>query len=180
MPEFPASTLAPARVHARARELVGHQPCWIRPPYESGLFSISHFRICSYCRCIHPGDMIELLREGRSRLEHAAKAEKFFFVTPNPIAGELVPMGSMPGPIFEGSLDFFPPSRRFASPLKSNLAFTPTPAERLAGHFERPALEAAPDLIRWPFYVEHTSERQWPEIEAAASQGEEHASLPSA
>jgi hypothetical protein len=181
MPEFPAITPSPARVHERARALTGLSPCWIRQQYAGGLYAVSHFRICSYCRCIHPADLIELLEAGASRLEITAKAEKFLFVTPNPVAGDLVHMGSIPGRVF--AKDREPADLVSALLLAADpqLTFAPTIGERLAGHFERPALEPAPAMIPWPFFIEHTTERQWPEIEAAAAQGEQHAlSLPGA
>jgi hypothetical protein len=172
MAEFPAPILSPARVHDRARQYTGHYPCWIRRPYQGGFFSIEHFRICSYCECIHPGDAIELLEAG-AWLEEGNRPRKYLLQTPNPIAGDLVRMGSIPGPIFSGSIEFFPPGRRLRAPARDGLLFEPSAAERMAGHFERPALEQAPALISWPLFSDHVSDRQWPEIWAA--QGEHHA-----
>lgn len=157
---------APARVHDRGFERTGHRPTWLRRPYVGGLYSTEHYRTCSWCGCIHPGDMIELLWMRRSKLERTAKEGKHLFLTPNPIAGELVRMGSMPGPVFA-----FEPtclSERLLAPARRDLEIAPDLVERLAGHFERPCLEPAPALIRQPFYSEHTTAPQWAMIEAAA------------
>jgi hypothetical protein len=168
--EFRTPSPSPAKVHEHARRLIKHHPCWLKRPYKSGLFYIEHFRTCSYCLCIHPLDMIELLEAGGSRLEASGKVGKLYFVTPNPIAGELVRMGSVAGPIFSGTTTYFPSHRRVTAPTR-DLDFEPTPSERLSGHFERSLFEPAPEYVRWPFYSEHTCERQWPEIAEAAATG---------
>lgn len=179
MPEYPALTPSPARVHQRARALTGRYPRWIEPSYAGGLFQLT-FRICSICRCVHPTDLIELLCEGRSGLEPSpGRSDKFLFTTPNPIAGDLVRMGSVPGAVFDRSPAPKDLRHRLMDPSKPGLAFVPTMRERLAGHFERPALAEAPAMISWPFFIDHTTDRQWPEITAALQQGEEHA-LPGA
>lgn len=169
MPEFRAVSPSPARVHEQARALTGHHPCWVRRPYCGGLYSIEHFRACSYCGCINPGDMIELLEAGGSSFESATKNGKFILLTPNPIAGDLVHMGSVSGPVFNRDHGPINLRDKLRDPTRRGLVFSPTVAERLAGHFERPALEPAPAMIPWPFYAEHTTDRQWPEIWAAAS-----------
>lgn len=171
MAEFPAPSPSPARVHERARYMVGHHSRWIYRPYNGEIYSIAHFRICSWCVCIHPGDLIDLLNAGRSTFRETAKPGKFILTTPNPVAGKLVRMGSMPGPIFERGREPRDLSHKLTDPTKRGLAFNPTKAERLVGHFERPALDTAPAMIAWPFYAEHTTDRQWPEIWAAASRG---------
>jgi hypothetical protein len=175
MAEFPAFTPSPARVHDRARERTGHQPAWLRRAYEGGPYSVSHFRTCSWCRCIHPQDLIELLADGNSSIHPGNNPGKFLLVTPNPIAGDLIHRGSVSGRVF--ARDREPADLVSALFLARNpaLNFEPTIGERLAGHFERPALEAAPELIVWPFYTEHTTDRQWAEIAAAAHQGDDHA-----
>jgi hypothetical protein len=181
MAEFPPSTPSPARVHERARALVGHHPVWTSRPYAGGLYAIAHFRICSWCGCIHAGDLIDLLLAGRSSFESTAKPGKFLVRTPNPIAGDLVRMGSIPGRIFERGHEPVDLRQRLIAPAKRRLMFRPSTAERLSGHFDRPALEIAPTMIVWPFYAEHTNDRQWPEIWAAASRGAQDAeSSPSA
>lgn len=174
MAEFPAYSPSPARVHDRARALSGHHPCWLRRPYSGGPYSIFHFRVCSWCGCIHPADMIQLLRAG-GRIEESSKPGKLYLITPNPIAGDLIPMGSIPGRCFDGSCQYLPPWRRLDAPPRAGLKFEPDISERLAGHFERPALEAAPAEIHWPFYSEHTTDRQWPEIWEAAQEGVKNA-----
>jgi hypothetical protein len=171
MAEFPAPSLAPARVHERARHLVGHHPCWLRRAYQGGLYSIEHFRICSYCGCINPTDLIELLLAGETRIEETGKPGKVLVITPNPIAGALVRMGSAPGPVFNRAYQPTSLRNRLKDPVRDGIPVQPTIGERLSGHFERPALEQAPALIRWPLYSEHISQRQWPEIEAAVTQG---------
>jgi hypothetical protein len=171
MAEFQAFSPSPARVHDRARALIGHHPCWLRRAYCGGPYSIFHFRTCSYCCCAHPADLIDLLCAG-GRLEESSKPGKFYLITPNPIAGDLVPIGSIPGRVFDGSCQYLPPGRRLAAPARAGLDFRPDNSERLAGHFERPTLEPAPAEIRWPFYSEHTTERQWADIWAAAKIGE--------
>jgi hypothetical protein len=167
-----AQTPSPARVHQNARALIGHHPYWARRSYQGGLWCRDHYRICSLCGCIHPADMIELLLAGASRLEAASKPGKSFFFTPNPIAGELVRMGSMPGRVFDDQ----PRSlrARLIAPPSAHLPFPPTMNERLACHFERPCLEPAPEMIAQPFFDEHTTGPQWAEIEAAAAKGAEH------
>jgi hypothetical protein len=169
-----AMTPTPARVHQNARALCGHHPCWARPEYRGGIWRRDHYRLCSYCGCIHPGDLIGLLLAGGSWLESARKAGKFFLMTPNPIAGELCRMGSISGPVFDRKS--WPRSLRdrLKAPAARRLDFQPSLGERLAGHFERPALELAPPMIRQPFYLEHTNKPQWAEIEAAANEGEKH------
>lgn len=174
MPEFPAPALAPARVHDRARQLCGHYPCWIRREYRGGLYSIAHFRICSYCGSAHPGDAINFLASGEGRIEESDRPGKHYLIIPNPIAGDFVPMGSIPGKVFDPA---HPPADlrgRLRDPARADLRFIPSIAERLAGHFERRALEQAPASIRWPIYSEHISERQWPEIWAAAKGEKQH------
>jgi hypothetical protein len=175
MAEFPAPTPSPARVHGHAHGLVGHHPCWLRRPYWGGIYSTEHFRTCSYCACIHPGDMIEMLERGGSRFESAVKPGKFLFTTPNPVAGDLVRMGSAQGSVFARGHEPTDVRHKLRDPPKRGLAFVPTAQERLSGHFDRPALEVAPTMIVWPFYAEHTNDRQWPEIWAAASKGETNA-----
>lgn len=178
MAEFPVLTLAPARVHERARALTGHHPAWIRRPYHGGIYSLEHFRVCSWCGCINPSDMIELLRAGDSRLEATAKDGKFLLFTPNPIAGELVRMGSIPIAVFNWE---HPPSNLIARLRAEASEREASAAERLVGHIERPLYELAPLMIRQPFYDEHTTDRQWAEIWAAAQQGESNVqSLPGA
>lgn len=174
MPEFPAPSLSPARVHDRARQLCGHHPSWIRREYRGGIYFIEHFRICSYCRSIHPGDAIELMRDCGARLEESQRPGKHFLISENPIAGDLVRMGSIPGAIFEGAHPPINLRQRLKDPARPGLSFIPSMAERLAGHFERPALEQAPRWIEWPLYSEHISDRQWPEIWAAANGEQEH------
>jgi hypothetical protein len=174
MREFPAASLSPSRVHDRARALSGHHPCWIRRPYAGGIYSIAHFRICSYCECAHPGDAIDLLLAGESRLEDSPKPSKHYLITPNPIAGDLVAMGSSPGAVFDRAHWPADLRHRLKDPARPGLAFRPSIGERLAGHFERPALEQAPAWIQWPLYSEHISQSQWPEIWAAARGEKEH------
>jgi hypothetical protein len=155
MAEFPAFTSSPARVHDRARALIGHHPCWLRRQYDGGLYSLEHFRVCSYCGCIHPRDMIDLLEAGGSSFESSPKLGKFFFITPNPIAGKIVRMGSVPGRIFERNREPANLRHRLTSAPRRELPFSPSVGERLMGHFERPALQQAPEAIRWVFYAEH-------------------------
>lgn len=171
MGEFRAFTPSPARIHDRARALIGHHPAWLRRPFTGGLFSTEHFRICSYCRCIHPGDMIELLEQGGSTFASSDKPGRFLFTTPNPIAGDLVRMGSVQGPVFSRNDPPFTLRERLRWPVRAELEAAPEIAERLTGHFERPHHEPAPAMIRWFFYAEHTTDQQWPEIWAAASRG---------
>jgi hypothetical protein len=158
------SALSPARIHELAYQHCGHHPCWIRLGYAGGIYSIEHYRICSYCRCIHPADLVSLLEAGNSRLIRA-RPGKHILETPNPIAGELVRMGSLPGAVF--------PKDQEPADLISKLllaaapGISPTISERLAEHFDRPCLEPAPAMIEQPFYSEHTTESQWAAIEAA-------------
>lgn len=175
MAEFPAFTRSPGRVHELARMRTGHHPAWIRRPYKGGVYSIEHFRICSYCGCIHPGDMIELLLAGGSGFESSFKPGKFLFTTPNPVAGELVRMGTLPVPVFNW---VHQPGTLLIRLKEEASERDATVAERLIGHIEKPVFEPAPDLIRWPFYAEHTTDHQWPEIWAAASQGAAKHALP--
>lgn len=169
-----ASTPTPGRVHQNARALIGHHPCWAREEYRGGIWRRDHYRICSYCGCIHPLDLAELLLAGRSWLERAKKPEKFFLMTPNPCAGELCRMGSMPGAIFDRRAWPQTLRERLKAPAAQDLEFRPSLGERIAGHFERPSLEPAPPMIRQPFYLEHTNEPQWAEIAAAAAEGAKH------
>lgn len=169
MPEFPAFTTPPAKVHARSRELTGHHPHWTRHLYRGGIYSLEHFFVCSWCGCIRPDDAISLLRAGHSHLEESARPGRYELVTPNPIAGNLVHMGTLPGSIFSRDRQPINLDEKLRNPAKRGLMFTPTPQERLTGHFDRPALESAPTHIRWPLYRVHVSDRQWPEIWAAAS-----------
>lgn len=176
MPEFPAQSPSPARVHPRARELSGHHPHWHRASYRGGLICSLHFRTCSFCGSIHPSDMMALLRSGRSFLEPTAKADKRILRTPNPIAGRRIRMGSLPEPVFE----FWPLSLRDRLREPAAADCEPSPAERLAGHCERPLFRPAPDWIEQPFFLQHTTDEQWGEILAAIAQGERHApSIPS-
>jgi hypothetical protein len=167
MGEFAAPTPAPRRVHDNAWR-IGHHPVWIRRPYNHEIYAISHFRICSWCGCIHPLDLIGLLAEG-STIESATKPGKYWLVTPNPVAGDLVRMGSVPGRVFDRRHEPRDLRHKLSAPKKRGLMFEPSASERLSGHFDRPALEVAPKVIRWPFYAVHTTEWQWSEIWAAAS-----------
>lgn len=164
--------LSPMRVHSRAVELIGHRAHWHREFYRGGLYSTEHFRTCSYCGCIHPGDLIELLHAG-GRLQQAIKPGKFYLFTPNPVAGNFVHMGTVPGHVFDPARWPHNLNHRLYCDTSPALRFEPTIGERLSGHFERPALEPAPAEIKWPFYAEHTNERLWPEIWAAANHGAE-------
>lgn len=161
--------LTPARVHDRAYQLCGHQPAWIRQPYRGGIYHCEHFRVCSYCGCVHPLDLLELLHAGEARLEPTAKPDKYLLLTPNPVAGKVVRMGSMPGPVF--TPDGQPADLVSRLLLAAKPGLEPTITERLAEHYDRPCFEPAPAFIRQPFYSEHTTQLQWAEIEAAA-QGE--------
>lgn len=174
MPEFRAVSRSPARVHEQARALTGHHPCWLRRPYSGGIYCTEHFRVCSYCGSVHPSDMIELLEAGRSTFESTTKLGKYVFTTPNPVAGELVRMGSLPVAVFNWVIPPQSLRKRLNEEASERDATT---AERLIGHIERPILEEAPAMIRWPFYSEHTTDRQWPEIWAAAAQGAGHAQI---
>lgn len=144
--------------------MCGHYPAWIRLEHRGGIYSRSHYRVCSYCTCIHPADLIELLEAGESRLIRA-RPGKHLLLTPNPIAGDLVIMGSTPGAVF---------AERKGADLVSRLwreareGVHPTISERLQEHFDRPCHEPAPSFIQQPFYAEHTTDSQWAAIEAAA------------
>ena len=168
MAEFPAFSPTPARVHEHARALIGHHPCWERRGYRGGIYSIDHFRVCSYCSCIHPGDLIDLLRAGGT-FSPSLKHGKFILTTDNPIAGDLVRMGTLPTPVFNWAMQPTTLRRRLNEVPSEPDATT---ADRLVGHIERPLFEIAPDRILWPFYAEHTTDHQWPEIWAA--QGDYH------
>lgn len=168
MGEFRASTPMPGRVHSRA-PLVGHHPVWLHRPYRNEIYAIAHFRICSWCGSIHPADLIDLLLAGGSTFESAPKPGKFWLRTPNPVAGDLVRMGSLPGRVFDRRHEPRDLRHKLSEPKKRGLMFEPSVTERLTGHFDRPALEIAPSMIVWPFYAEHTTDRQWPEIWAAAA-----------
>jgi hypothetical protein len=164
MPEFPMATPHPARVHERMRSLVGHHPHWRRASYAGGLYCTAHFRTCSICGSIHPSDMAALLRAGHSRLEpeSTAKPHKRILITPNPIAGRSVQIGSTPGPVFDRG--------RWPQTLRDRLKDPaaqpqhPSIGERLACHFEHPSFEPAPPFIAQPFFLEHASAEQWEEI----------------
>lgn len=166
---------APSAVHGRARELTGHAPHWLRKAYRGGRERIDHYRTCSYCRCIHPRDMISLLRAGAAKLitPPGASGHKRILVLPNPVAGRLVWMGGDIGPVFKRG-EFHSLPDRLAAPADPE--WDPSPQERLSGHFERPAKHRAPPFINQPFFLEHTTEAQWAEIEAAIIHGERHAS----
>lgn len=157
--------LSPARVHERARAMTGHQPCWTRLQYLSGLYSKEHYRTCSWCGCIHPVDLVELLQMGSSSLKRDRTA-KLILVTPNPIAGVLVRFGSMPGAVF--AKDYQPADLMSQLLLAARQGIKPTIGERLAQHYERPCMQPAPELIAQPFYAEHATQSQWAAIEAVA------------
>lgn len=164
----PAASPTPARVHADASALIGHRACWLRPRYSGGIWRRDHFRICSFCGSIHPRDLLNLLAAGGSELEPGGKPGKWILISPNPIAGHLGRMGSMPGRIFDQ------PPRNLRERLISKarpLEFSPSMQERLSGHFDRPSLEIAPEMIAQPFFENHASEPQWAEIRAAARNG---------
>lgn len=170
MPEFPPyATPSPARVHPNARALIGHHPHWQKRDYSGGLYSKAHFLTCSYCGSIHPRDLFNLLRVGGSRLEECSKAEKRILITPNPIAGESVRMGSTPAPAFDR--DHWPRSLRDRLRDPAAHHCHPTIGERLACHIERPDFEPAPPFIAQSFFLEHASADQWAAIEALAAQG---------
>lgn len=174
MPEFPAISPSPARVHERVGELTGHQPHWRRQRWRGEWYCRNHYRTCSFCGSIHPGDMIAMLRSGRSRLEECGKAAKRILITPNPIAGRMVRMGSISGRVF----DHWPVSlRERLSADASQSELDPSIGERLSGHFERALLEPAPAEIEQPFFLNHTHDAQWFEIIAAIKFGERHAPL---
>lgn len=171
-----AATPSPAHVHQNAHRFTGHHPCWIRRAYSGGLYRTDHYRTCSYCGCIHPGDMTDLLLDGGT-LEATTNPNKHILVTPNPIAGELVRMGSAPGPIF--SRTEWPQTfrDRLTFPAAPDLEFTPSLADRIVCHFERACLEPAPAVIAQSFYAEHTTQQQWVEIMTVTAQGDHDAPL---
>jgi hypothetical protein len=176
MPEFPPFAPSPARVHENARAHTGHHPHWEQREYRGGLFRTDHFRTCSYCGCIHPADLAELLEAGQSWLEECGKPEKRLLMTPNPVAGELVSMGSSPGPVFRRDVWPMTLKDKLLAPAAPDLC--PSMGERLAGHFERPLLEPAPRMIPQPIFQDHMTERFWGEILVASARGENNASLP--
>lgn len=159
-------TPAPARVHPDAFRLIGHRPAWLKREYQGGLVSTEHYRTCSYCGCIHPWDMMDLLSAGKSTLMPTTKSGKLLLITPNPIAGKLVHHGSQPGHVFDRNSE--PANLVSKLLLAAKPGLNPTIAERLTEHFDRPLLASAPDFIGQPFFIEHTTEPQWAEIEAAA------------
>lgn len=175
MPDVPAATLSPAHVHPRAEELCGHRPRWIRKVYRGGPFRHDHYRTCTYCRSIHPADLMPLLRSGRSRFNDLDGPRKRILITPNPIAGRECRMGYSYGPVFARENGPICLRERLECPPDGD--WKPSIGERLAGHFERSARVLAPAMIEHPFFLEHTSEPQWDEILAAAQFGERHASL---
>jgi hypothetical protein len=115
--------------------------------------------------------MLDLLQAGASSLEPTAKAGKYLFLTPNPIGGTLVRMGSQPVPVF----NWKEPPRNLRIRLKHEASERDaTAAQRLIGHIERPLLEPAPEMIRQAFFDEHSTRTQWAQIEAAAATGDQH------
>lgn len=180
MAEFPA--FSPLHVHEHAMGIGTRvKPCWQRAHYKGGRWWTEHFRTCSYCGSIHPADLIEILEtEDEAQLVSTSKEGKFLLITPNPIAGQLVEMGSFPGRVFAASNWPQDLKQRLYFDSRGDLPFEPTIGERLQGHFERALYEPAPAMIQWPFYLDHTSERHWPEIWAAANHGEKNAQVQSA
>jgi hypothetical protein len=156
---------SPARVHTRALMTSRLTAAWIRLTYRGGLYLRDHYRTCSWCGCIHPFDLIELLDAGKSRLRHI-RPGKIVLLTPNPIAGELVAMGSVPGPVFPKDRQPADLSSKFL--LASIPGVNPTRTELLNEHYDRPCHVPAPDLIEQPLYAEHTTDSQWAAIEAVA------------
>lgn len=172
MAVFAALTLSPSHVHDGVCQLIGHRAYWHRQPYHGGLYSTEHFRTCSFCGCIHPGDLAELLNSVGGRIEESDKPGKLFLFTPNPVAGALVRMGSIPGAVFQRHHEPQNLKHRLYGDADPTLPFEPSISERLTGHFDRPALEPAPAEIKCPFYSEHACEEQWAAlVEAAATHG---------
>jgi hypothetical protein len=83
-------------------------------------------------------------RPSRLEPESAAKPHKRILITPNPIAGRSVQIGSTPGPVFDRG--------RWPQTLRDRLKDPaaqpqhPSIGERLACHFEHPSFEPAPPL----------------------------------
>jgi hypothetical protein len=179
MADYFTALLSPNRIHERACQLTGHRAYWHRTAYRGGLYSTEHFRTCSFCGSIHPGDLLELLNNG-GRLVSSDRPDKFYVFTPNPVAGELVQMGSLPGPVFEK--EHWPQrlAHRLYGQLREGLPFEPSINERLSGHFERAVLIPAPAEIKWPLYSAHVNDRQWPAIWAASKNGDSNEEVPSA
>jgi hypothetical protein len=177
MPEFPVVVAAPnpARVHGNARLLTGHHPHWERRQYLGGIFRTDHFRTCSFCGSIHPADLVELLVAGGSWLEAAGKPNKRLLLTPNPIAGQLVCIGSISGPVFSRGEEPLTLGDKLKAPAAQDLC--PTIAERLAGHYERPLYEAAPSIIPQPIFHDHSPGALWEQIQTASLKGESNVSL---
>lgn len=169
MPEFPSSP-SPARVHGNARAYTGHHPHWTRREYQGGLWRTDHFRTCSYCGSIHPEDLLDLLEAGGSWLEEVrGKPEKRILLTPNPVAGELVCIGSWPAPAFARDAKPRTLRERMLAPAAKGL--NPSIGERLAGHLERSVFEPAPSHVPQPIFHEHLHERLWQWVQAASSGG---------
>lgn len=170
MPEFPAASPSPHKVHGHAAGLIGIAPTWVWTHYRGGIYRMDHYRRCSWCGCIHPSDMMALLRAGRSSLERTGRFEKRIFRTPNPIAGRSCVIGSIPGAVFERDRE--PADLVSKLLLDTRPGISPTISERLAEHYDRPAVAIAPEMIEQPFYLDHTSDAQWDDIMAAQAQGE--------
>jgi hypothetical protein len=99
MAEFAATALSPVCVHEPRVQLIGHRAYWHREPYRGGLFRLSTFACAATAAAsIRRHDRTAVKRR---RLECTSKPGKFLLFTPNPIAGELVHMGSVPGPVFD-------------------------------------------------------------------------------
>lgn len=161
---------APIDVHAGSLRYLGLEVEWRRHRYDGGPYSQMHYRVCSYCGSIHPGDMADLLREGRSRLEGTTKAYKRYFMTPNPIAGKTVRVGSRSGPVFTRDAP-----RGLVARLLSDCVVELKPPvtllERFRMRYDRPTMGTAPAEIQQKFYMEHATPELWEEIVDVARAG---------
>lgn len=156
----------PSEVHKNSPQYSNHVPTWARWKYDGGPYR-HDYRACSYCGCIHPEDLLVLIKRGGVSLEGTGKDYKRYFILPNPIVGRRCRVGSKSGPVFKRPVPRHWWSRLFEShdmPLDFG---RPTLRERLRGHYNRPLYGTAPATIHQKFYFDHVTREEWGELMAA-------------
>lgn len=101
---------------------------------------------CSFCGSMNPDTLMELLESGGAELGPTDKSYKVYVSRLNPIAGQIIRIGSDSGPAFD----------RAGMPSRSDL----TPEEIKANHYHRDITGPAAPMTHEKFYFRHLSDDQ--------------------
>ncbi len=160
----------PSVVHRHSPMLRGiPAPHWQRRGWDGGPYSQEHYRVCSYCGSMHPEDLRNLIAGGSTTIQGTTKAYKRYIMTPNPIAGREVRIGSRSGPIVHVGGEPQGAVARLLAPIDRERSGVPEGhriglLQRLRGTWEHDMLGTAPRMIQQKFYMEHVTREEWDEI----------------